>query len=237
MGTFEQPQSLPSDAAGPPSAAQPRDRQRSRAGRCPPHPATARPLGNPGHREIGEPGGDQAGLARAGGSRDQRQPAPTQAVAQPLDEVRARHPLRADRWDKEFRGQQGRSHSVSLGCEIGSPASGCPHYTTGRNEPQDRRQNQPSGASKQNHNRDVIRTFVCLVQSSAHRALETQRTQACAVLGGALRRMAHPTPLRIAMPIDDSSRTVVATVTSHSPRSMRNMGRPISRIAPKKSRR
>jgi hypothetical protein len=50
-------------------------------------------------------------------------------------------------------------------------------------------------------------------------------------------RMTHPTPLRIARPIDPSSRAVVATVASHSLRSMRNIGRPISRIAPKKSRR
>jgi hypothetical protein len=47
----------------------------------------------------------------------------------------------------------------------------------------------------------------------------------------------HPTPVDIATPIDPSSRTVVTTVTSHSRRFMRNIGRPISRIEPKKSTR
>jgi len=49
--------------------------------------------------------------------------------------------------------------------------------------------------------------------------------------------LAHPTPLSIAMPIEPSSSADVATVTSHSLRSMRNIGRPISTIEPKKSMR
>ena len=53
----------------------------------------------------------------------------------------------------------------------------------------------------------------------------------------ALPRETHPTPLCIASPIEPSRRTVVTTVTSQSPRFARNIGRPISRIAPKKSRR
>lgn len=47
----------------------------------------------------------------------------------------------------------------------------------------------------------------------------------------------HPTPLLIAMPIEPSNSTVVATVTSHSARFMRNMGTPIKKMAPKNSTR
>jgi len=47
----------------------------------------------------------------------------------------------------------------------------------------------------------------------------------------------HPTPLLIANPIDPRSSTVVPTVTSHSGRFGRNMGSPISRIAPKNNTR
>jgi hypothetical protein len=43
----------------------------------------------------------------------------------------------------------------------------------------------------------------------------------------------HPTPLLIANPIEPNSRIVVATVTSHSGRLMRNIGSPMRRIAPK----
>lgn len=44
----------------------------------------------------------------------------------------------------------------------------------------------------------------------------------------------HPTPLRIAATIAPSKKRVVTTVTSHSCRLRRNMGRPIRKMEPKK---
>ena len=43
----------------------------------------------------------------------------------------------------------------------------------------------------------------------------------------------HPTPIYIAYTIDPNRRTVVVTVTSHSRRSIRNIGTPIRKIEPK----
>lgn len=57
------------------------------------------------------------------------------------------------------------------------------------------------------------------------------------VIKKSTRSIAQPTPAAIAIPIATSNRTEVTAVTSHSRLSIRNMGKPISRIEPKKSTR
>jgi len=68
-----------------------------------------------------------------------------------------------------------------------------------------------------------------------------RRSISTASLGTRVRRTrarsSHPTPLRMAKIIVPRSRALVITVTSHSCRFTRNMGKPIRRIDPKNSTR